>query len=77
MSIENKINRILSYKSWSIKKRVDALLEEDATLYTMLGIDSTKTEKKRVKMISRKIYKAISRISPEDGKILEPQMTRN
>ena len=43
-------------------------------MYTNLGIDSTVTEKKKVKSVSRKIYKAISVISPLDGYILEAHM---
>ena len=74
MIIEDKIRKIQSYKTWSLKKKVDALLEIDANMYTNLGKDSTKTEKKEVKAISRKIYKAISLISPLDGYILESHM---
>ena len=74
MIIEDKIRKIQSYKTWSLKKKVDSLLEIDAIMYTNLGIDSTKTEKKEVKAISRKIYKAISLISPLDGYILESHM---
>ena len=47
---------------------------EDAHMYTNLGIDSTATEKKKVKTMSRKIYRAISLISPLDGYILEAHM---
>ena len=47
---------------------------EDAYMYTNLGIDSTATEKKKVKSMSRNIYKAISVISPLDGYILEAHM---
>ena len=47
---------------------------EDAYMYTNLGIDSTSTEKKSVKTMSRKIYKAIAAISPLDGYILEAHM---
>jgi len=72
--IEDKIQKIKNYKSWSIKKKVDELLEIDAIQYTNLGIDSSKTEKKQVKTISRKIYKAISFISPLDGYILSAHM---
>ena len=72
--IEDRIKKIQNYKSWSIKKKVDALLEIDAIQYTNLGIDSTKTEKKQVKTISRKIYKVISAISPLDGYILSAHM---
>ena len=74
MGIDEKIRKIQGYKTWSLKKKVDSLLEIDAINYTNLGIDSTKTEKKEVKIISRKIYKAISSISPMDGYILESHM---
>ena len=74
MDIEDRIQKIKNYKTWSLKKKVDALLEIDAIQYTNLGIDSSKTEKKQVKAISRKIYKAISAISPLDGYILSAHM---
>ena len=72
--IEDRIKKIQNYKTWSLKKKVDALLEIDAIQYTNLGIDSSKTENKQVKTISRKIYKAISAISPLDGYILSAHM---
>jgi len=72
--IEDKIQKIQSYKTWSLKKKVDSLLEIDAHNYTKLGIDSTVKEKKQVKAISRKIYRAIAAISPIDGHILRSHM---
>ena len=74
MEIEEKIRKIQSYKTWSLKRKIDELLEIDANMYTNLGIDSSKTEKESVKKISRKIYKAISLVSPLDGYILEAHM---
>lgn len=74
MEIEEKIRKISSYKTWSVKRKVDSLLEIDANMYTNLGIESTLTEKKNTKAISRKIYKAIAQISPMDGYILEAHM---
>jgi len=74
LGIDEKIQKIKAYKTWSLKKKVDALLEIDANMYTNLGKDSSKTEKKEVKAISRKIYRAISSISPLDGYILESHM---
>jgi len=74
MQIEERIRKIQGYKTWSIKRKVDELLEIDAHNYTNLGIDSSKADKKAVKDISRKIYKAISVISPMDGYILEAHM---
>ena len=74
MITEEKIRKIQSYKTWSVKRKVDELLMEDAYMYTNLGIDSTASEKKKVKAMSRKIYKAISAINPLDGYILEAHM---
>ena len=74
MEIEERIRKIQSYKTWSLKRKIDELLEIDANMYTNLGIDSSKTEKESVKKISRKIYRAISLVSPLDGYILEAHM---
>ena len=74
MEIEERIRKIQSYKTWSLKRKIDELLEIDANMYTNLGIDSSKNEKENVKKISRKIYKAISLVSPLDGYILEAHM---
>jgi len=74
MEIEERIRKISSYKTWSVKRKVDSLLEIDANMYTNLGTESTLTEKKNTKVISRKIYKAIAQISPMDGYILEAHM---
>ena len=74
MQIEERIRKIQGYKTWSIKRKVDELLEIDAHNYTNLGIDSSKADKKAVKDISRKIYRAIAAISPIDGHILRSHM---
>ena len=74
MGIDERLQKIKNYKTWSLKKKVDALLEIDAIQYTNLGKDSTSAEKKQVKTISRKIYKVISSISPLDGYILSAHM---
>ena len=74
MELDEQIRKIVNYKTWSVKRKTDTLLEMDATMYTNLGKESTKTEKKNVKAISRKIYRAISLINPLDGYILEAHM---
>lgn len=74
MSLEKEIQKIKSYKTWSIKRKVDTLLEMDATAYTNLGSDSTKKERETTRKNSRKIYQAILEISPLDGYILEAHM---
>ena len=52
------INKILSYKTWTDKKKVDSLLELDCSMYAALGIDSTVKDKDIVIKDSRNIYKA-------------------
>ena len=43
-------------------------------MYTNLGLDSTAAEKKKAKTSSRKIYRAITQVSPIDGYFLEAHM---
>lgn len=64
------IEKIMNYKTWSEKMKIDALLSIDADLYTNLGISSTKKEKNQVKVKSKNIYRAIEKINPKDGKLL-------
>lgn len=72
--MEKEIQKIRGYKTWSPEKKVNALLKMDAFMYTNLGTDSTATEKKEIRRISRKIYTAIAEISPIDGYLLEAHM---
>ena len=74
MDLDERIRKIVGYKTWPVRKKVDALLEIDAHAYTNLGRDSSSTEKKNTKKNSRKIYRAIAQISPMDGYILEAHM---
>tara|TARA_R100001460_G_scaffold63799_1_gene103987 strand:- start:218 stop:448 length:231 start_codon:yes stop_codon:yes gene_type:complete len=53
------IDKILSFTSWSKKRKIDALFEIDADLYCNQGKDSTKTELDTTHKQSRKIYKAV------------------
>ena len=54
----------------SVKERIDALLEQDAIMYSNLGLDSTKADKEQVKKNSRAIYKAIKDLDEATGKLL-------
>jgi hypothetical protein len=74
MNLEKEIQKIKSYKTWTIKRKVDTLLEIDADAYTRLGVDSTKKEREITRKNSRKIYRVISEISPLDGYMLEAHM---
>ena len=71
MTERERINKIVGYKTWSVKRKVDSLLEIDCNLYTNLGIDSTASDRKKVKALSKVIYKAISNISPIDGYLIK------
>ncbi len=68
--IEMFIQKVLGYKTWSDKKKIDSFLEYDCNMYTNLGIDSTKTEVINTKRKSKKLYKAIQKIDVEQGKKL-------
>tara|TARA_R110002110_G_scaffold356826_1_gene566360 strand:- start:3818 stop:4057 length:240 start_codon:yes stop_codon:yes gene_type:complete len=71
------INKILSYKTWTDKKKVDSLLELDCSMYAALGIDSTVKDKDIVIKDSRNIYKAIKQIAPILGTTLISAMDKN
>ena len=66
----NDIDKILSFKTWTEKQKIDALLKVDCFMYTCLGTDSLKKEREEVQRNSRKIYQAIKTINPEEAKIL-------
>ena len=67
MEIQNQIDKILSYKTYSDKRKIDSLLEMDATMYCNFGSDSTKTDKLNTKRKSRQIYRAIKTIDLKMG----------
>lgn len=67
LASDNNVDKILGYKSWSDRRKIDSLLEMDCIMYTELGVDSTKKERDEVKKMSRKIYKAIKSIDPLIG----------
>ena len=66
----NVIDKILGFKTWTDRQKVDALLKIDCFMYTELGADSLKKEIEEVHKKSRKIYQAIKSVNPEEAKIL-------
>ena len=66
-SVED-IDKILNYKTWSDKKKIDTLLFIDCCLYTNMGTESTQTERHATKVKSRKLYRAIGKIDTAVGK---------
>tara|TARA_R110002167_G_scaffold322596_1_gene528491 strand:+ start:178 stop:408 length:231 start_codon:yes stop_codon:yes gene_type:complete len=65
-----KADKIANYKTYSDKQKVDALLELNATIYTNLGLDSTKQEIKTAEVSSRHIYRHIKTIDDDFGRLL-------
>ena len=68
------IAKIVGFKTWSVTRKVDTLLKIDATMYCNLGLESTLSQKKKVDLISQKIYKAILLIDPKTGYMLYAHM---
>jgi|TARA_R110002074_G_scaffold42926_2_gene112413 hypothetical protein len=70
MDIEFQILKIVGYKTWSDRKKIDAMLEIDSNNYTNLGKDSLQKDKDLVKKQSRFIYRAIKTIDESVGNLL-------
>ncbi len=70
MEIEDRILQIVGYKTWTDKKKIDAMLEIDCNIYTNLGIDSLKKDRDLAKKNSRFIYRAIKSIDNNLGNLL-------
>lgn len=64
------INKIVEFKTWTPRQKVDELLRLDAKQYCNLGTDSTMSERKSVKVTSIKLYRLIKSINPELGQSL-------
>ena len=62
------IDKILNFKTWSNKKKIDTLLFIDCTLYANMGKESTQTERQSTKTNSKRLYKAIGKIDASIGK---------
>lgn len=70
MTIRKLAEKIAKDFQLSVKERTDAILELDAISYTNLGIDSTKTEKTKVKSDSKYLYKLLKGFNEVDGNLL-------
>ena len=70
LTIRNLAEKIAKDFQLSVKERTDSILELDAISYTNLGIDSTKSEKNKVKSDSKHLYKLIKGFNEQDGKLL-------
>jgi len=70
LTIRKLAEKIAKDFSISVGQRTDLILELDAISYTNLGIDSTKTEKNKVKSDSKFLYKQIKGIDEVTGNML-------
>ena len=70
MDLEFQILKIVGYKTWSDKKKIDAMLEIDSNNYTNLGKDSLQKEKDLARKQSRFIYRAIKSVDESVGNLL-------
>lgn len=70
MTIRKLAEKIAKDFQLSVKERTDAILELDAISYTNLGIDSTKTEKTKVKSDSKYLYRLLKGFNEVDGNLL-------
>lgn len=68
------IDKILSYKSWPLRRKIDTLLHIDCSMYTNLGVDSTIKERNEVKQKSRVIYRTIKTLDEGAGKLFLQSM---
>lgn len=70
MTIRNLALKIAADYQRTVNERTNDLLQLDAIQYTNLGIDSLKSEKKKVKSDSKFIYKQIKNIDTTLGEAL-------
>ena len=59
--------KILEFKTWSNKQKIDELLRIDCNLYANLGTDSTQEEKAEAKRKSIIIYRLIKTLDKKLG----------
>ena len=59
--------KILEFKTWTDKQKIDELLRIDCNLYANLGTDSTQEEKQEAKRKSIIIYRLIKTLDKKLG----------
>ena len=72
-SVED-IDKILNYKTWPPKKKIDTLLHIDCNLYCNLGQDSSLRDRSEVKQKSKLLYRTIKKIDATVGTLLLTSM---
>ena len=62
--------KIVSYKTWSKRQKIDTLFHIDCLFYCNLGIDSSVSERKIVRSRSRNLYRMIKGLDARLGDLL-------
>lgn len=65
-----KADKIVSYKTYTDKRKVDSLLELNAEQYCNLGTESSKTEWSNAELTSRYIFRLIKNYDQRLGSLL-------
>lgn len=68
--IREKADKIESYSSYNEKRKVDSLLELNASIYCNLGTDSSALERRTAQADSNYIYNTIKKIDRKLGEFL-------
>ena len=64
---EEKIEKILGYKTWSDREKISELLHMDCSIYANIGIESSVKDREQARKNSKKIYYAIKKLDPTLG----------
>lgn len=76
--MKSLVDRIINYKTYTKRRKLDTLLELDADIWCNQGSDSTKKEIEEARKMSRIIYRGIKEIDSEMGtQFLRTQDTKD
>lgn len=68
--IRQKIDKIMSYKTYTDEDKIDRLLEINAEIYTNIGTDTSKSEIQQAESDSKYIYRNIQKLDDRLGRLL-------
>lgn len=74
LDVQSFCDKIIGYTTKSPEEKTSALLELDTLLYTMIGIESSLTEKRETKKKSRVIYRSIKSYNKSLGDLFLQHM---
>ena len=68
--IRQKIDKIMSYKTYTDEDKIDRLLEINAEIYTNIGTDTSKSQIQQAESDSKYIYRNIQKLDDRLGRLL-------